>query len=148
MMLRLVTPTLLLLLTGCFANKPPKTVVNAGDSTPIEEREGAVRWEGVPDRTAVVAYEVGHCETDRDCLPRGCDGAVCSPEQMPLTCMTSAVGRCLATVGVSDCGCNEGVCRWVRSPRVLECAAVATERPGTRPFRGSEGAPYPNPPGY
>lgn len=148
MIIRLLILTSVLVTSGCFFNKPSSTVVNSGDSTPISEREDGIAWDGIRDRTAVVAYEVGRCESDDDCIPRGCDDAVCSPEGTELTCMTSRVGVCLAAIGRQGCLCNEGVCRWARTPRVMECAAIAVGRPGTRPFRGSEGEAYPNPPGY
>lgn len=144
--------TAFLLLTfasGCVFTKESPYPVNAGDSTPVSEREVQDAYARITDRTAIVAFEYGRCETDADCLPRGCDNAVCAPEGIMNTCVTDTVSACLANVPTESCGCtDEGVCRWTRNNLVLQCARIATEDNDTRPYGGGEGEAYPWRPYY
>lgn len=143
--LRILATLALLVATtaGCFFNKPPRSVVNAGASTPLEQRESSNAWDGLNERSAVVAYEFGACESDADCAPRGCDGAVCSPDGFEGTCMTDPVASCLADLRGDGCGCVEGFCRWARSPQVMACSTIIAPRAGSRPYYGGEGEAYP-----
>ena len=140
--------TLLLAASGCSILGPSDTVVNSGVSTPIDERSGAEPWDGLPERTAVVAYEFGTCESDSDCQLRACNEAVCSPAEEPAICEVTPVGECLATLNEDFCGCNDGVCRWDRRPEVFQCAAAGRVDPQTRGYEGAADDWYPVYPQY
>lgn len=133
-----------LLAAGCAHDPSAQTVVNAGDSTPLNEREDAMPWDALPDRTHIVAYEFGRCESDADCAPRGCEGSVCSPDGFEGTCVVNEVGTCLAALDANNCACTEeGVCRWARSPEVLACHWEIVEVPESRSYEGAQGYEYP-----
>lgn len=136
--------------TGCVFAKESPYPVNAGDSTPVAEREDGDNYARIIDRTPIVAFEYGRCETDDDCAPRGCDNAVCSPDGYAATCISDQVSHCLAEVPRTSCGCtDEGVCRWARDMPVLQCARIYSVDGGeTRSYPGSEGEAYPWRPYY
>jgi eight-cysteine-cluster-containing protein len=117
---------------GCARSAP---VISAGAATPLSERSDDP-YARLEDRTVVPAYEFGACERDIDCAPRGCGGAVCSPEDVPAVCMTGPVAECFSEVQPSACGCVDGACRWARTAPVMQCAVVGGDRPTNRPFRG------------
>lgn len=149
--LRSVLSGLILLIaaSGCIFTKESRYPVNAGDSTPISEREDDDAYARIIDRTPIVAFEYGRCESDADCMPRGCDNAVCSPEGFASTCVTDEISACLATVPSTQCGCtDEGVCRWTRNTQVMQCARKANDVSETRAYTGAEGESYPWRPFY
>ena len=143
----LCTVATLFAVAGCMTAER-EVVVNAGDSTPLRLRDNARPYDAMPDHSPIVAYEVGRCESDADCAPRGCSDAVCSPEGGPSLCVTDPVGQCLAQVPRSSCMCNEGVCRWRRDAAVLQCSTEAIQQIQTRPLPGTPNEPYPVPPHY
>ncbi len=128
------------LLAGCGA----EAVISAGSSTPLAVRTAPGPFDGLRDRTAIPAFEYGACDSDFDCAPRGCEGAVCATIDDPAVCSVDPVSTCLARVGAQHCGCVEGVCRWARSAPVLQCARLGADPAGNRGFRGVEpDEPYP-----
>lgn len=140
---------ILVALSGCVFTKESRYPVNAGDSTPVSERGDDDAYARIIDRTPIVAFEYGRCEADSDCLPRGCDNAVCSPDGFASTCVTDEVSACLAKVPTSQCGCtDEGVCRWTRNMQVMQCARIVIEGSESRPYDGGEGEAYPWRPYY
>lgn len=132
-----------LLASACVFTKESPYTVNAGDSTPTSERETPDPFARIIDRTPVVAFEVGRCEQDADCMPQGCDDAVCAAEGIPATCVTDRISACLSEVDRNACGCVEGVCRWARTNQVLACARLANDVSETRPYEGAQGTEYP-----
>lgn len=136
------------LASACIFTKESPYLVNAGDSTPLSEREEKDPFARISDLTPIVAFEAGRCESDLDCVPQGCDRAVCAPEYAPVTCVEDRISECLATVRSSSCGCVEGVCRWERTNEVLACARLMNDVSETRPYVGAEGESYPWHPYY
>ena len=121
-----------LTLVRCGAGARDRVVVSGGDSTPLSERADPSPYDGIEDRTAIVAYEFGRCDADSDCSLVGCGGGMCGSESEPAVCAESAVSACLARVGPGACGCVEGVCRWARTAPVLQCARYEDEPPESR----------------
>jgi len=98
----------------------------------------------ISDQTPVHAWEYGNCETAADCMPQGCHEAVCSPAGAEGACIQASIlGACLSQVPDALCGCEAGVCRWARSPEVLQCAVAAYGRPNNTAVTGSEPGYYP-----
>ncbi len=133
-------------LATVFSCSKSEVVVNRGPATPLAQRGGASAFDGIPDRTGIAAHEFGACETDADCAPRGCEGSVCSPEEHPAVCNVSQLAMCLSTISPRECGCNEGFCRWARTPPVMQCAIIAQDQAGNRAYVGSEPGRYPQRP--
>ena len=134
----------LLSLTGCELNRKP--LVNGFSSVPFDASTEQDPYRRLPDRTLVVAYEVGHCERDADCVTEACGGATCAPaDEVPL-CAPSPVGDCLAELDGAGCGCIEGVCRWHREPAVLACARRGEPPITTIGADGYTDNPYPTRP--
>lgn len=117
--------TVALLLVGCIACTPSQRAHQPEDGDPFAR---------LRNRTAVVGYEFGTCTTDAQCVPQGCNAAVCSPHGESGTCADSMVGECLASMPPQLCGCFEGVCRWTRTDEVNLCAQLAWDKPLNRPF--------------
>jgi len=130
---------------GCIFAKESRYPVNSHDSTPVSQREDGNEYARIKDRTAIVAFEYGRCETNADCAPRGCDHAVCAPAGLEATCISDEVSLCLGDLPTSLCGCtDEGVCRWTRNNLVMECANLQVEKTQTRPYDGApEQVTYP-----
>jgi len=144
---RLYAPALLLLLTlfaGCQLNQKP--LVNGFSSRPFEGRAESDPYRQLPDRTLVVAYEVGQCTTDADCVTQACGGATCAPDNEAPLCATSPVGDCLSALDGKGCGCIEGACRWHREPPVLACARRGSPPATTVGAGGYGDNPYPTRP--
>lgn len=135
---------------GCIFAKESRYPVNSHDSTPIDAREDGNEYARIKDRTAIVAFEYGRCETNADCAPRGCDSAVCAPAGLDATCISDQVSECLSELPSELCGCtDEGVCRWTRNNLVMECANLPLEHSQTRPYDGTPpNATYPWRPYY
>lgn len=118
----------------------PAIVVNGGPSDPAHHEDALSM---VRERTSIIGYEFGTCESDFDCEPRGCNGAMCSPDIRAAVCIDDAVAACLRQVGPSACGCVDGVCRWSRTPPVLACSMITLPENQNRPFEGGEDGMYP-----
>ncbi len=99
----------------------------------------------ITNDSPVHAWEFGSCEADADCMPQGCHSAVCSPEVLDMQCIQGSIlGACLSQLSGAQCGCDNGMCRWARSPEVMQCVAAAAGRPTTTPVIGTpDGAVYP-----
>ncbi len=137
------------LTSGCFFAKESKYPVNTHDSTPVSQRADQNEYARIKDRTPLVAFEYGRCETNDDCAPRGCERSVCAPKGLASTCITDAVGECLSTVPSELCGCtDEGVCRWTRNHSTMTCAGIGAEPASSLPFAGGEHKSYPWRPDY
>lgn len=132
------------LFAGCQLNQQP--LVNGFSSRPFEGRSEADPYRQLPDRTLVVAYEVGQCTTDADCVTEACGGATCAPANETPLCAPSAVGDCLASLKGNGCGCIEGVCRWHREAPVLACARRGEPPITTIGADGYQDNPYPTRP--
>jgi hypothetical protein len=100
---------------------------------------------GLRNRTAVVGYEFGVCDTDEQCVVSACGGATCAPRGEEGVCRDSSVRDCLANVDVELCGCDEGRCRWSRAPAVQMCALLGAEKPMNRPVDGNHPNTYHRP---
>lgn len=145
----IASSSLCALASACIFTKESPYLVNAGDSTPLSEREQQDPFARIQDLTPIVAFEVGRCESDADCMPQGCDNAVCSAEGIPATCVVDRVSACLSTVRSSSCGCTEeGVCRWERTNEVLACGRIMNDVSETRAYEGAFGEAYPWRPYY
>lgn len=143
------TAALLLGTSACVFTKESPYVVNAGDSTPVAQRENGSPFDRITDRTPIVAFEYGRCAVDSDCAPRGCDNAVCAPEGVAGTCVVDDISACLSQVRASSCGCtDEGVCRWTRDVEVMQCARRMNGVSESRAYSGAEGESYPWRPYY
>lgn len=134
-----------LTLSGCIFAKESRYPVNSHDSTPVDEREDGNEYVRIKDRTPIVAFEYGRCESDSDCAPRGCDSAVCAPKGLENACISDSVSACLASLPSELCGCtDEGVCRWTRNTQVMECANIELEKAQPRAYDGAdENSTYP-----
>ena len=135
--------------SACVFTRESPYVVNAGDSTPVDQREDGTPFDRILDLTPIVAFEAGRCESDADCVPQGCDNAVCAAQGTTTTCVVDRVSACLAEVSSSSCGCtDEGVCRWTRTNEVLYCARIMNDVSETRSYEGAIGEAYPWRPYY
>jgi eight-cysteine-cluster-containing protein len=132
------------LTAGCQLNQKP--LVNGFSSRPFEGRAESDPYRQLPDRTLVVAYEVGQCATDADCVTEACGGATCAPANETPLCAPSDVGDCLSALDGKGCGCIEGVCRWHREPAVLACARRGSPPATTVGAEGYSDNPYPTRP--
>ena len=99
----------------------------------------------ITNDSPVHAWEFGSCDADSDCMPQGCHSAMCSPAVDDMQCIQGSImGACLSQVASAQCGCDNGMCRWTRSPEVMQCVAAAAGRPTTTPVVGTpRGAVYP-----
>lgn len=99
----------------------------------------------ITNDSPVHAWEFGSCDADSDCVPQGCHSAVCSPAVADMQCIQGSIlGACLSQVASAQCGCEDGMCRWTRSPEVMQCVAAAEGRPTTTPVMGTpRGTVYP-----
>jgi eight-cysteine-cluster-containing protein len=132
------------LLAGCQVNQKP--LVNGFSSRPFEGSAESDPYRRLPDRTLVVAYEVGQCTTDADCVTEACGGATCAPANETPLCAASPVADCLSALDGRGCGCVEGVCRWHREPPVLACARRGSPPATTVGAEGYGDNPYPTRP--
>ncbi len=129
---------------GCQLNQQP--LVNGFSSKPFDPATETDPYRQLPDRTLVVAYEVGQCSEDADCVTTACGGATCAPADESPLCAPSAVGDCLASLRGKGCGCIEGVCRWHREAPVLACARRGEPPITTIGADGYQDNPYPTRP--
>jgi hypothetical protein len=134
---------LLGVVAGCAVVEP---VVNSGSSRPYAWGEEPDPFRRLRDRTDVVAFEVGLCATDSDCVSDACGGATCAPADETPLCASSPVGACLSAIDPEACRCIDGACRWERSVEVLTCARAGEENATTRAKTGMGPAPYPTRP--
>lgn len=131
-------------LFACAGSNDP--VVNAGSSTPIEERENHSAFDTINEQSPVVGFEFGLCSSDSDCQPRSCDGeetSICASADLVNVCLVNPISNCLSQLNPSFCSCFEGSCRWNRRPEVMQCANIGSDLPSTRGFEGSEQDLYP-----
>lgn len=133
---QLIIVALLALLSSCG----PSIVINSGPSDPDRHHDSLSM---VRERTSIIGYEFGLCDSDDDCAPRACGGSVCSPNQAPAVCVNDEVAACLSRVPEGACGCNDGVCRWARSPQVMACSTLTLPENIHRPLEGGQDGAYP-----
>lgn len=78
------------------------------------ERNG-VRISLSPDRG-------GECTSDADCATGGCSGEVCAPNEVASKIVTPCVYRAwYDCLGMTTCGCLNGVCTWKPNPQFEAC---------------------------
>ena len=58
------------------------------------------------------------CNSDSDCIITGCSSQICSNEPVISTCEWREEYAC---VKLSECGCNEGQCKWTENDVYLSC---------------------------
>lgn len=61
---------------------------------------------------------IGTCESDSDCKVTGCNGELCSEQEMTSICMYKPEFECYS---LTNCKCINGGCAWEQTEEFLNC---------------------------